>query len=586
MNQIIPLLIALVVGLLVGGGVAWLIQRVRVSSAAAQARGESQVELATLRTKLDSADQSSRQNAALLDDAHNRLNRTEAELTQARTQLAERTQVLEGERIRGGDLDSTLKAERQKVEELRAQLMAEGQRAAGLQEQASGVPKLKQALEAAAQEVTSSKRELADLREKSGASEKNVELQAQRIVRLEHERDALVQRRDVLEREGAGFGAKIAELQTNLEAERRQAAEKLQLLKEAEEQLANRFKALANDILEEKSKRFTEQNQTNLTALLEPLRTRLQEFQGKVEEVYVKEGKDRSTLAEQVRQLMQLNQQLSSEANNLTRALTSEGKTQGDWGEFRLEKILEASGLVEGTHYTAQKRQSRADAQDAQPDIVLNLQNSRNLVIDAKVSLTAYNDYVRADTDDGREAAIKRHLESVRKHVRELADKNYQDLYQLKSLDFVVMFVPIEPAFALAILHDEKLWQDAWDRNVLLVSPSTLLFVVRTVAYLWRQEDQTRNAQEIAKRGAELYDKIRNFVGDFEDVGKGLLGAQKAYDEAVKKLSTGRGNMIRQAEMLKELGVKPAKSLPAQLVESAIEDGDSLQESSLPTREG
>ena len=582
MNQIIPLLITLVVGLLVGGGVAWLIQRARVSSAAALARGDSQVELATLRTKLDSADQSSRQNAALLDDAHNRLHRAEAELTQASTQLAERTQVLENERRRGSDLDASLREERQKIEDLRAQLMTEGQRAAGLQEQASSVPKLKQALEAAAQDVTSSKREVADLREKSGASEKNVELQAQRIGQIEKERDALVQRRDVLEREGAGFGARIAELQTNLEAERRQAAEKLQLLKEAEEQLVNRFKALANDILEEKSKRFTEQNQTNLTALLEPLRNRLQEFQGKVEEVYVKEGKDRSTLAEQVRQLMQLNQQLSCEANNLTRALTSDAKTQGDWGEFRLEKILEASGLVEGTHYTSQKRQSRADAPDAQPDIVLNLRNSRNLVIDAKVSLTAYNDYVRADTDDGREAAIKRHLESVRKHVRELADKNYQDLYQLKSLDFVVMFVPIEPAFALAILRDERMWQDAWDRNVLLVSPSTLLFVVRTVAYLWRQEDQTRNAQEIAKRGAELYDKLSGFVGDLQSLGQRLTQAQEAYDAAFKKLTAGKGNVIRQAEILRDLGVKPTKPLPAQLVESAIADGNSLKDSSLP----
>lgn len=572
MQQILPYLVVLVVGAVAGAFIAWLIQRSRITSGAAQAQAESQVELATLRTKLESAEEDRRELSGQIESVRTRLAAAETDLTQTKTQLAERTQVLEGATRRANELGEQLVTERQKVENLNVQIQAEGQRAAGFEQQALSVPKLNEALNAAAQESAALKKELADLREKVGAATTTSEMQVQRISQIELERDELARRRAALEEECSNARAQLAELQTNLDAERRQTAEKLQLLKNAEEQLTNRFKTLANDILEEKTKRFTEQNQTNLTALLDPLRTRIQEFQGKVEEVYVKEGKDRSALAEQIRQLTQLNQQLTSEANNLTRALTSEAKTQGGWGELRLERVLEASGLIEDTHYTAQKRVSQPDAPDAQPDIVLHLPKDKHLVIDAKVSLTAYAEYVGASTDEIREAAVKRHLESVRKHVRELSEKNYQNLYQLKSLDFVMMFIPIEPAFTLAILRDEKLWQEAWDRNVLLVSPSTLLFVVRTVAYLWRQEDQTRNAQEIAKRGAELYDKLSGFVSELKTLGDRLADAQKAYDEATKKLSTGRGNVIRQAEMLKELGVKPTKALPSSMVESATED--------------
>ena len=370
------------------------------------------------------------------------------------------------------------------------------------------------------------------------------------------------------------LNAQVATLTMQLTQERNQSNEKLALLQSAREELTHQFKNLANDILEEKSKRFSEQNQQSLGQLLDPLKTKLQEFQGKVEQVYVQEGKDRSALAEQVRQLMELNKTVSQEANNLTKALKGSNKSQGNWGELVLERVLEGSGLRKGEEYDVQESHTLPDGRRLQPDVVVHLPDDRHLVIDAKATLVAYEDYANAEDEKHRDAALKRHLDAVRSHIKGLSDKNYQDLYGLKSLDFVLMFIPIEPAFMLAVTHDRDLFMDAWNKNVLLVSPSTLLFVVRTVANLWRQEAQTRNAQDIAKRGAELYDKLAGFVEDMESLGTRLNQAQKDYDGAINKLSTGRGNLIRQAEMLKKLGVKPSKSLPAPMVEIANDAAD------------
>jgi DNA recombination protein RmuC len=339
---------------------------------------------------------------------------------------------------------------------------------------------------------------------------------------------------------------------------------------EAKEDLPREFESLANRVLEDTSKRFTEQNQTNLGHLLGPLATKLQEFQRKVEEVYDKEGKDRTALATQVNHLMGLNQQLSQDAHNLTQALKGSGKTQGHWGELILERVLEASGLRQGQEYELRETYKREDGSRAQPDVVIHLPEDKHIVVDAKVSLTAYADYASADSDSDREAAIALHLDSVRRHVKELSEKNYHALYDLKSLDFVIMFIPVEPAFMLAISQDGNLCESAWKKNVLLVSPTTFLFVVRTVAYLWRQEQATRSVQEIAQRGAEFYDKLVGFVEDLAGVGNRLRQAGESYDNARNKLVQGRGNLIRQAEMLKDLGVKPSKALPEKLVDSAL----------------
>ena len=354
----------------------------------------------------------------------------------------------------------------------------------------------------------------------------------------------------------------LAHTQAQLAAERGQTIEKLALLDDAKAQLANQFKALASDILEEKSKRFTEQNQTNLGLLLDPLRNRLSEFQNKVEQVYVQEGKDRAGLVEQVRNLIDLNRQMSQEANNLTRALKGQAKAQGNWGEMILERVLEASGLSKGREYQTQALYQQADGTQGQPDVVIHLPENKHLVIDAKVSLLAYEQYANSDDEALRSQALKNHLDSMRRHMSGLAPKSYQTLLKLNSVDFVMMFVPIEPAFMLAIERDPQLWQDGWKANILLVSPSTLLFVLRTVQHLWRQADQNTNAAEIANRGAQLYDKLAGFVDDLTAVGKNLDQARSSFDEAQKKLSTGTGNVLRQAQMLRELGVKPKKQLP------------------------
>jgi len=396
--------------------------------------------------------------------------------------------------------------------------------------------------------------EIARLNERLAAAQEDV-------YRLASEKESLAALRDQLTAEQQRLSTKVAELATTLESER-----------SMDEQLSNRFKSLASDILEDKSKRFTEQNQFNLNQLLEPLKVKITEFQGKVQEVYVQEGKDRSALAEQVKQLMALNNQLSKDAHNLTSALKGQAKTQGNWGEFILERVLETSGLRRGHEYDVQESHTRADGTRAQPDVVVHMPEERHLIVDAKVSLKAYEEYANAETDHQREATMKRHLDSVRGHIKDLSVKNYQQLYGLKSLDFVLMFIPVEPAFMLAIAHDSDLWQDAWKKNVLLVSPSTLLFVLRTVAHLWRQEQQNRNAQEIANQGAALYDKLAGFVEDLDNLGTKLQQAQKAYDGAYSKFTGGRGNVIRQAEKLKELGVKPAKQLPKNLIESALEE--------------
>jgi DNA recombination protein RmuC len=403
-----------------------------------------------------------------------------------------------------------------------------------------------------------------------------------RLDECSRELRANLEARSTAEREVARLTEQLKQLELQsaqqLRQQEQQSVEKLELLSAARVELSNQFKTLASDILEEKTKRFTEQNQTNLSQLLTPLSEKIKSFQQKVEEVYVQEGKDRSALSEQVRLLMGLNQQLSTDTSNLTRALTTSAKVQGDLGEMILEKILESSGLRKDEEYFVQNSFRNEDSRQARPDVIVKLPENKHLIIDSKVSLTAYNDYVNAETDEARKAALARHMDSVRRHIKELAEKNYQSLHQLQSIDFVCMFVPIEGAFMAAISNDSELWGSSYERNVLLVSPSTLLFVVRTVAHLWRQERQKQNVQDIVNRGAELYDKLVGFVDDLKDVGTRLNNARTSYDQALSKLTTGKGNVIRQAVMLKELGVKPKKNLPPDLVDASAEDEPLLPE--------
>lgn len=364
--------------------------------------------------------------------------------------------------------------------------------------------------------------------------------------------------------------------ETELEAERRQSADKLSTLQqsaqEAKAVLSDQFKNLANEILEEKSRRFAEQNQQNLDTLLKPLQEKLTDFRKQVDETYQSEARERFALKQEVEKLAGLNLRMTDETRALTNALKGESKTQGDWGELVLETILENSGLRKGEEYVVQDTQTISDGSRLQPDVVIRLPESKHLVIDSKVSITAYTRYMQSDDESVKISELNSHVLSIKQHIQGLSAKNYQDLYGVGSIDFVLMFIPIEPAFLAAMRHAPEIYQDALKKNIVIVCPSTLLATVRTVAHLWRQEQQNRNAQEIARQCASLYDKFVGFVEDLEKVGQRLEQAQISYSDAVGKLKTGRGNLIRTAENVKKLGVKPNKSLPSKLTDVADDD--------------
>jgi DNA recombination protein RmuC len=498
--------------------------------------------------------------------------RARAELARAEALAAQATTQAQVELAGAKERASRIPILEQSLAEVTGSLNRVNAENATLQEQVRQIPGLRERLSIAETGLSTAALTISDLREQAGKV--NAELAAERetVANVRTDIESMTTRYDAKSNDASSLALDLADVRSKLATEIEASQEKLALLADAKQALSDQFKNLANEILEDKSKRFTEQNQINLGALLDPLKLRISEFQSKIEDTYVKEGKERTALGEQVRQLMELNNQLSEDAKNLTRALRGSSKTQGNWGELVLERVLEASGLRKGEEYVVQSSHSREDGTRAVPDVVIHLPESRSLVIDAKVSLVAYEEFAISEVEPDRVAASKRHIESVKNHIRGLSEKNYHTLYGLKSLDFVLLFVPIEPAFMLAVTSDRDLFMDAWKRNVLLVSPSTLLFVVRTVAHLWRQEAQTRNAQEIAKRGAELYDKFVGFVEDMNSLGTRLRQAQAEYDGAYGKLASGRGNLIGQAEKLRTLGVKPSKSLLPVVVENALDD--------------
>ena len=413
----------------------------------------------------------------------------------------------------------------------------------------------------------------ADSAAKSGFESLAVERE-KTIARLSEERDGLrgeLQAKGQVESQSA---ARIGKLEAELKSEREGLAEKLALLESAKQTLAHQFEALAGEILEKKSKTFSEGSQKELGNLLTPLKTQIEEFRKKVEEAQTDSTKGVTRLETLVGTLGSLNQQLTEEARNLTTALRGSSKAQGDWGELIVRNLLEKAGLREGEQFRVQETFDAAGNGDdrqrkSRPDVIVNLPGSRHLVIDSKVSLNAYADSVNAATDDDRKVAVKRHLASMRGHIEELAGRRYHKLGGLDTPDFVVMFVPIEPAFLVALHEDEGLWRYSYEREVLLVGPTTLLFVIRIVDNLWQQELQARSVQDVMNRGAELYEKFVGFVSDLEAVGKSLRSADQSYGNAMKKLSEGRGNLIRQVEMLKGLGVRTGKALPRNLLDAA-----------------
>ncbi len=375
--------------------------------------------------------------------------------------------------------------------------------------------------------------------------------------------------------------ARISQLEADLRNERQNLQENVALLDSAKKSLSDQFQALAADILDKKSKDFAETSQKDLGSLLSPLREQIKDFREKVEQAQGDSKSGVTRLETLIGALGSLNQQLTEEARNLSTALRGSAKSQGDWGEFILRDLLEKAGLREGDQYSFQRSFNGIDpetdrSRSLRTDVILYLPGGRSLVIDSKVSLTAYSDCVKADCEDERKAALKQHLGSVRAHILGLAKAGYHRLSGIEAPDFVVMFVPIEPAFLLALQHDENLWAEAYRQGILLVGPTTLLYVIRIVNVLWQQELQSRSVQEIIKRGTMLYDKFVGFAGDLEKVGSSLRAAGQSYEDARRKLTTGSGNLVGQAEKLKSLGIRTNKGMPKSLLDDAEVEEESF----------
>ncbi len=365
---------------------------------------------------------------------------------------------------------------------------------------------------------------------------------------------------------------RIVKAEEQLIAQRQRFAEQENSIREIQQKFQLEFQNVANKLLDEKSRNFIETNRTNLDILLNPLKENIKAFEEKVEKVYKAESDERNLLRGEITQLMALNKQISDEAQNLTKALKGDNKKQGNWGEVILERVLERSGLVKDREYRLQASLSGPDGNRLQPDAIIDLPDDKHLIIDSKVSLVAYERLVNAETEEERKLYSKAHVESIRAHVLNLSSKNYHDLYQVNSPDFVLLFVPIESSFSFAVQIDAELFSDAWDKRVVIVSPSTLLATLRTIASIWKQERQNRNVLEIARLSGAMYDKFVGFIGDMEGIGKNIKLSQMAYDNAISKLTEGNGNLTKTAEKIKSLGAKANKQLDQKYIDNIDND--------------
>ena len=363
------------------------------------------------------------------------------------------------------------------------------------------------------------------------------------------------------------FEKKNASLYAELENLRKMLLEEKKRLEEVKEQMKQEFALIANKILKENSLEFSQHSEKNINELISPLKEKIEKFEKKVEDTYEKGLKDQSDLKAEFKKIYELSVQLDKDAKNLTKALKSDSKQQGNWGEVVLERILEESGLVKGQEYHIQHTGENVEGKTIRPDVVIQLPEDKFLIIDSKVSLTAYQEFVGLEEKEDKERALKRHVDSVKRHVKELSEKNYPSIKDKNTPDFVLMFLPIEPAFSAAIQSDHSMFNYAWQRKVVIVSPTTLLATLRTIESIWRQEKQTRNALEIARQAGSLYDKFVGFTEDLNKIGNYLDKTQKSYEEARKKLSEGRGNLVGQVEKLKKMGAKAQKSIDQKLLE-------------------
>ena len=369
--------------------------------------------------------------------------------------------------------------------------------------------------------------------------------------------------------------AQLQTLRATAMQERRNADEKLRLLQASEERLSQQFENLANKIFEQKSQGLQQQNQQTLSATLEPFKQQLESFKRQVQQQYSDETKERSALRSELMSLRELNRQMAHEAEALTRALKGDTKQQGNWGELVLERILEQSGLREGHEYQTQSHHRDEDGKSFKPDVIVHLPNQKDVVIDSKVSLSAYERYFNSDDEAEKERLLQEHVQSLKQHIKQLGKKNYQQLEGLRTLDYVLMFVPVEPAFLLAVDREPELIKLALEQQIMLVSPTNLLVALRTVHNIWQYEYQNRNAEKIAIDAGKLYDKFVGFIEDLEKVGSSLQTLDNRYQEAMKKLTSGRGNLVSRIEKFREMGVQTSKRIANEWLDDDDSDADS-----------
>ncbi len=430
--------------------------------------------------------------------------------------------------------------------------------------------------EESGERITQLEKELAEAESYSGSLQEHlkrsqIEYAAlnERVLSLEERKEEL---QSVIESERAhtlALEKELSEVKTALEAERRHAKKSIEELKEARTLMQKEFKILASQIMEENSRRFGAVSKEGVEQILKPLQQQVGEFKRRIEQVHTEETKEMAALLNEIKALKDLNRQISEDAVNLTRALKGESKQQGIWGEMVLERVLEASGLRAGEEYEREVSLRDRESRRFRPDVIIHLPDDRDIVVDAKTSLVAYERYVNAEDEAEKKEYAKLHLEAVRSHIDKLSDKSYTALEGINALDFVFMFMPIEGALMLALQTDPGLYDRAFSKNIVLVSPTTLLVALRAVENTWRHERQNRNAMEIAKKAGALYDKFVGFAEDLERVGRQLDTVQRSYDGAWKKLTEGKGNIVRRIEELHELGARATKNMPKKLSDSA-----------------
>lgn len=427
-------------------------------------------------------------------------------------------------------------------------------------------PQSTQELRQAEQERDHARQEAATL---SGQMESYKEEKIQLELKLAEERD----RNDQMIAANSDLKARYGVLNDRLEKQTKE-------LEELQQKFTTEFENIANKILDQKAEKFTEQNKTNLETILNPLKERIQQFEKSVETTNKESISQHAALKEQLQSLKDLNRQMSDEAQNLVKALKGDNKAQGNWGEVVLESVLERSGLQKGREYLVQESFVTESGQRRQPDVIVNLPDDKKIIIDSKVSLTDYERLVSSEDQEERNIHLKAFVNSVKRHVKDLSEKRYETLYNTGSLDFVLMFIPIEPAFSMAIQYGEDLYTEAYNKNIIIVSPTTLLATLRTIANIWKNEYQNQNVLEIARQSGALYDKFEGLLSDLVGVGQRMDQAKKSYEGAMNKLVEGRGNLINRVETIKKLGAKTTKSLPDSLVKRAEEGAQAIPASS------